>query len=387
MIMKNQTNTDSGIKKHIVVIYTGGTMGTEQFLDGKRQTICSVERFRKVYENVLKLFRPLHISYELCRPKDSTERDWRDVEILYEAIAKWNGRCSAILVIYGTDSMAYAASLISLGLLGTQQGLVTPVVFCGSQSTPMVLGRQIAPTDAYNNLALALKVALEADRLNIADVLLSFGDRILRGITAVKISEAAWNAFDCPGFRPVGNADSRIVGDFAPSLFTELCRNRFTASGDLAPKVKFGGDIVNLIATTNLPARVLTAMIEDKSPPHAIVISAMGEGNVRSTGADSLLTPIRVAQKRGIPICLASPFAGGAVSPTNMHYPSGLRALKAGAIPCGSMTIPAIVAKLAFLHANGLVSSSAPNRIKDYRRWFARDLVGELSGGWPKSLH
>ncbi len=383
---KGRRQAQPAARKSLAVIYTGGTMGTEQLADESRRTICNISRFRAVYRSVFDLFCEIEVSYFICDPEDSTERDWRYVTRLCSLIARLNGRFDAIIVIHGTDSMGYAASLTSFGLLAESRGLETPVIFTGSQGAPAAVGNIATPTDAYNNLALAFKTALEADRANIADVLVCFGDRILRGITAAKISETAWNAFDCPGFRAVGSADSRIVGSGRPTIYRELCRSRFEAEGELAHGRRFSTSIVNIICTTNLPASCVMGMLESRCAPEAVVLSAMGEGNVRSKGPDSLIPVIKSARRKGVPVCLASPYAGGAVSPANMHYPPGRRALEAGAIPCGAMTISAIVAKLAFVLSNGFISRrGCRSAVEDVRGWFARDLIGELGGSWPKT--
>ncbi|MCP3920357.1 MAG: asparaginase [bacterium] len=93
-----------------------------------------------------------------------------------------------VVVIHGTDTMAYTASALAFLF----ENLAKPVVLTGSQ---MPLFR--TPSDARNNLLNAIEVAAHSSPgvPIIPEVLIVFGDRILRGCQATKVSSSARNAF------------------------------------------------------------------------------------------------------------------------------------------------------------------------------------------------
>src|SRR5262249_52517446 len=99
-------------------------------------------------------------------------------------------RYDGIVVIHGTDTMAYTASATSL-LLGP---LPKPVVFTGSQK-PLADVR----TDARQNLVDAALVAT----LPVPEVSIVTHSRAIRGARATKRDAWGFDAFDSPQLAPL----------------------------------------------------------------------------------------------------------------------------------------------------------------------------------------
>jgi L-asparaginase len=95
-----------------------------------------------------------------------------------------------VVVVHGTDTMAYGASALAL-LLGP---LAKPVVLTGAQR-PLTEVR----TDARQNLVDAVFAAT----LPVPEVGIAFASRVLRGARAVKRDAWALASFDSPSCRPL----------------------------------------------------------------------------------------------------------------------------------------------------------------------------------------
>ena len=102
------------------------------------------------------------------------------------------------VVLHGTDTMAYTASALAFLL----QGLQKPVVVTGSQ-IPLCEVRN----DARENIITSLLIAADDD---LPEVCLCFGEKLLRGCRAVKVSADGLNAFDSPNYPPLGRVGIEI---------------------------------------------------------------------------------------------------------------------------------------------------------------------------------
>src|SRR5207302_6779230 len=100
------------------------------------------------------------------------------------------GAHDGVVVVHGTDTMAYTASALGL-LLGP---LPKPVVLTGAQR-PLVEVR----TDARENLIDAALVAT----LAVPEVSIVMGSRALRGARATKRDAWGFDAFDSPNCPPL----------------------------------------------------------------------------------------------------------------------------------------------------------------------------------------
>ena len=111
---------------------------------------------------------------------------------MLRTIKKHYNNYDGFIIVHGTDTMAYSASALSFGL----RGLGKPVVFTGSQ-IPLSRVRN----DGINNMLCSLRYVSLYD---IPEVVIVFGNRILRGNRSVKISSNRIDAFGSPNFRNIG---------------------------------------------------------------------------------------------------------------------------------------------------------------------------------------
>ncbi len=133
---------------------------------------------------------------------DSTNIEPKHWDQMADVIAENYNKYDGFLIVHGTDTMAYTSSALSFVL----QNIGKPVVITGAQ----IPGSKIE-TDARSNLVNAARVAT----LDTSGVMIAFGDRIIQGTHASKISATKLNAFDSLNQKPLGEirTDIRFSGD------------------------------------------------------------------------------------------------------------------------------------------------------------------------------
>ncbi|MBX3227217.1 MAG: asparaginase [Labilithrix sp.] len=248
-------------------------------------------------------------------------------------------RYDGIVVVHGTDTMAYTASALAL-LLGP---VPKPVVLTGSQK-PLVDAR----TDARQNLVAASLVAT----LRVPEVAIVFGDQALRGVRATKKDAWGFDAFASPHVAPLVDLglDVEVASHVLPpgelAAFDDRLEPRV-----LAVRVFPGLD----------PTLVRAAV---RSGVRGLVLEGYGTGNVPL----ALLPALEDAQAKGVPVVVVSQCLRGFVDLS--RYEGGAMAAATGAISAKDMTVEAAVAKLMI----GIARHGTGDAL---RRWFATSIVGE----------
>ncbi len=252
------------------------------------------------------------------------------------------GAYDGIVVVHGTDTMAYSTSALAF-LLGP---LPRPVVFTGAQR-PLAEVR----TDARENLVDAALVAT----LPVPEVSIAFASRVFRGARAMKRDAWALEAFDSPNCPPLVELGLGVeVADHvrAPSPLAP-----FDARVDarvLAVRVFPGLD----------PAIVQGALA---AGVRGMVLEAYGTGNFPHLSG-SLIPALEEAKERGVPVVVVSQCPRGFVDLA--RYAGGAAAASAGAISGGDMTREAALAKL-------MVGLGRYGAGEELRAYLESDVVGE----------
>lgn len=343
-------------KPRVKILGFGGTIAMAPDVDGVLKPAKTVT---ELVQQVPNLSEMADVRLEQVLNKDSTNitpNNWRLLARKIEDAQ--NGRSDGVIVTHGTDTMAYTAGAVALAL-GT--GLRIPVVFTGAQLPFVTPG-----SDARFNLENAMRTVLEAKKENIAEVMITFSDKVLRAARAIKISEANFTAFDSPAIPPLASITATGIKfqDFAIrkdwhrplNVKPEFSRQIFTA--EVVP----GLDPNFLLQVIRMPAC------------KGLLLKSLGAGNVPSEGSYSLLHVIKEATKKNIPVLVATKFVGG-----NTHmemYEPGKKALDMGAIPTGDMTDVMAQVKLMWL----LGRSHQPHKdLGELKDKIATNYVGEIT--------
>lgn len=178
-------------RKKIFVLYTGGTIGMSESQQGLAPDTALVETALTPFAYAYSF------DWHICRPLiDSsavTLTDWYDwLKLLREKSAAYDG----ILVLHGTDTLAYTANLFALALPDLKQ----PIVITGSQR-PYHAERSDAP--------LNLATAIAALELNLPQTVIAFNGKLFPAVGSSKTSTEHTDGFDNPHFGALGKWSAR----------------------------------------------------------------------------------------------------------------------------------------------------------------------------------
>ncbi len=301
-------------KPRVLVIKTGGTIGQEKGRDGV---------FRPSEKDYLRKVKGIYeladITVESPANIDSTNMETSHRAMLADLIYKNHGKYDGFVIVHGTDTMVDTGAALTYML----QDLGSPVVLTGSQKSIFVDG-----SDGPNNLYYAVKAAT----LDLGEVVIAFGDKIVRANRAIKISEHGLNAFDTPRVRPVGEIGIDII------LSDERIKRY---NGDPRIFKTFDTNIEVYHQSSGTSTRMFEKYIDDDEV-HGILVPGFGAGNVQ----DRLNPHIKRATERGKPVFVVTNCLLGAADMG--IYAVGSAPLQAGAISAGDLTMKTAIQKLMF---------------------------------------
>ncbi len=333
----------------LLVLYTGGTIGMGPGPDGALVPLD----LRELGVH-LPFIRALPIALDVAtfvEPIDSSTMTPEDWTAIADAIVQHAPGHAGVVVLHGTDTMAYTASALSFLL----EGIDIPIVLTGSQRSVTELR-----SDGRENLVSALAVAalhLRGATL-VPEVTIFFDDVLLRGNRAVKVHASSYRGFASPNFPPLATAGVSI--DFADALVRHPGVGPIRRSGGISDAV------AALRLYPGLDHSVLRAVL-DRPDLRGLVLEAFGAGN-GPTDARFLGT-VRAAVERGVTVVVTTQCGAGGVM--GGLYATGSALLATGAVPGGDMTFEAALTKLM-----ALVDREAP---ADVGRLMQVDLAGELT--------
>ena len=197
--MKNRENR----KAALLLIYTGGTIGMKQ--DLQDQTLKPFD-FREILKEVpeLRKFAFKIDTYTFDPLIDSSDVEPGLWQRLAELIRTRYELYDGFIILHGTDTMSYSASVLSFML----DGLAKPVIFTGSQ-LPIGVPR----TDGKENLISSVEIASAKDADGSAlvpEVCICFDSLLMRGNRTVKVNSEVFRAFQSPNYPPLAEAGINI---------------------------------------------------------------------------------------------------------------------------------------------------------------------------------
>lgn len=334
------------VRKRLLIIYTGGTIGMQQTADGLAPAADLAAEIRHMPElgQAFQTHPPIleTLSYDpLLDSSDMTPGRW--VQIARDILRHYQ-KYDGFVVLHGTDTLAYTASALSYFIERSDK----PVVITGAQ-LPFAYPR----SDARNNLISALEVAANMPEA-MTQVCVVFGSRILRGNRATKVSAKAYDAFDSPRYPHLGAIGIDV--EYNRRRRFPVAFGNFAKQGQLPPD-----DAVALVRLfPGFSASTLRAICGN-SNLRGIVLEAYGAGNGPSQNQDFQDT-IGDAVQRGIVVVVVSQPLDGIVRMSS--YAAGSALARAGAISGRDMTTEAALTKLYYLIALGYSADSIAKKMK-----------------------
>jgi len=334
-------------QKHILIIYTGGTIGMVNTPQGYAPRQAA---FHALLEQMPELHAdsmPRWDIVDLEPPLDSSNITVVEWNAIGRIIADNHPVYDGFVVLHGTDTMAYTASALSFMLRNNTK----PVVLTGSQ-IPLCEIRN----DARDNIITALLIAASD---HVHEVCLYFGGKLLRGNRTIKYSADDLIAFESPNYPALAEAGIAIRYNLSALLPT--CRGKFA----LQPMKNVPIGVIKVFP--GIQFELFDSIMTERL--RGIVIETFGAGNIPGR-ADALLPIIRRASDNGTIIIVCSQCPHGTVSLGAYETSSALKA--AGAVSGYDITTEAAVAKLYYLFSRGLSRDEIRTRME-------KSLRGEIS--------
>jgi L-asparaginase len=272
--------------------------------------------------------------------RDSATLEPAQLLELVRIIREESQDCEGVVLIHGTDTMAYTASV--LGFLLADLG--KPVVLTGSQR-PLAYIR----SDARGNLVDAVTLATRG----VAEVGICFGDHWLRGVAAEKTSVHRYEAFESPNLPALAELGLHVQIHPHAGVFP-----RQVPAG-------VGGALTSQLETyTPFPGMPWRLPAEGT---RGVLLQGFGAGNL-PMGRPDLRALFAHCTARDLPVVITSQCLSGGVDLAT--YELGAMALDLGAISGGLHTRWAALAKMA-------LTLGAGGGTETVRRAFAQSWAGE----------
>lgn len=322
--------------QNLLVLYTGGTIGMQMTDAGLAPASGFEARLRAEQFKHPQRAVPAWTFGELLPPLDSanmTQANW--LAMRDAIVAGVDAGHDAVLVLHGTDTLAYSAAALSFLLLG----LPVPVLLTGSMQPAGGAG-----SDAWPNLFGALDVLAQGVAPGVH---VYFNGNLLHGACTSKLKSEAFDAFvEAQRLRRGVKAEH-----LPPALDYRQPRQPVT----LAVQPLFPG----------LAAEQLRAVLA--SGVRGLLLECYGSGT-GPTADGAFVSVLRDAHAAGVVIAAISQCPQGHVE--FGIYAAGSQLAAAGVISGDGMTREAALGKLFSLLGAGLDQAET-------ERWFCLDLCGE----------
>jgi L-asparaginase len=334
--------------KRVLILHTGGTLG----MSARRPSALAPDTYaHEILTRVPELAALATIETRILCNLDSSDVGPDEWSALADEVAAARAAHDGIVVIHGTDTMAYTAAALSFAL----GGLDRPVVLTGSQRP---LGE--IRSDARRNLVDAVDLATR----DIPEVGVCFDGTLLRGNRATKGDAWSYTAFASPNCPPL----ARLGLDVEIAPHVRRPGGAFAVDGRFDPRVAVC--FVTPGMDPGLVERLGTG--EAEAGARGVVLAAFGVGNVPMR-ARSVATAIKRLVDGGVTVAVVTQAHAGAVDLS--LYANGVALRDAGALSGGDMGIEAAVAKL--MHALARFPDDAAARAS----YFVSDVAGERGDG------
>jgi L-asparaginase len=335
------------IRKRILIIYTGGTIGMVR--DHLSHALKPID-FKSITQLIpeLKYLNCKIDFHSFQKPIDSSNVQpllWTE---LAKVIEKNYSSCDGFVILHGTDTMAYSSSALSFIFENPSK----PIIFTGSQ---LPLG--VIRTDAKRNLITTVEIA--ASETVVPEVCIYFNNQLFRGNRAEKFTSSRFDAFQSPNYPALAEAGTEI------RFNKDVIRRAGTRKIKIHNKA-FDTNIALIRIYPGLKNEIVRATLSAKKLK-AVVLETYGSGNAPTD--KWFVDLLKKAVRKGTIILNVSQCSGGIVE--QGKYETSLQLKRAGVISGGDITREAAITKLMFLLGQGLKKSEMENLLQ-------QDLRGEM---------
>ncbi|EMS2656899.1 asparaginase [Neisseria gonorrhoeae] len=245
------------MKQKIFVLYTGGTIGMTQSSAGLRPDTALVGQALAPFSD------GMDFDWHVCEPLiDSSAvqlQNWCAwLDIIAAALPQYDG----VLVLHGTDTLAYTANMFALAL----QGLDKPIVLTGSQWP-----YNAESSDAPRNLV----TAVAAFPLGLKQTLIAFDGKLYPAVGSSKISTETAAGF--------GNAHFGVLAEWDETRGWHNVRipNQDAADVSDGLEIRYPDPQAKIAVRTLIPGFAVQELADGlgQLPAQALILQSYGHGN------------------------------------------------------------------------------------------------------------
>lgn len=320
----------------VLILYTGGTFGMDVRSQKKGKGSLEVLKLspallrKKVRTHVPEIGDLAHCDIEIVVNKDSSHIGPKEWVLFGEKIRTSSKNYDGVVLLHGTDTLAYTASALSFLLAPCP----CPVVITGAQR-PLAAIR----SDARRNLISAVEIAAKGPRPLVNQVSVFFDDYLFQGNRVRKRSATEFAAFESPKFPPLASVGTEIRYQNQPSARAPKARNG-------AQKTRFSHSFSERVGLLHLTAGFPARAIREKllTSLDGLVLVSFASGTAPTHDPEFLLL-LRQARELGIPIVITTEGTGGVVP----QYVASDALFSEGCHWAGDMTLECAFVKTSLL--------------------------------------
>lgn len=337
------------MSKKLLLIYTGGTIG---MIKDYKSGALKPFNFHNLINHIPEI-QSLDVKIDFIafkKPIDSSDVTidaWINLaNIIKNNYNNYNG----FIILHGTDTMSYTASMLSFMI----QGLDKPIILTGSQ---LPIGD--LRTDAKENLITSIYYAhsYTNEKADIQEVCIFFEHKLYRGNRTTKFSAEHFDAFISPNYPVLG--ESGVNLDLSHEYLLKSTEN-FSIDIEIDNNI----DIFTFFPgkNTNLLKECINSEIK------GIILRTFGSGNIPSD--KETLSTIQKAKELGKEIVVITQCIRGEVNFGKYINSKIFKDLNL--INGYDITVEAATTKLMWLLGKQLPS-------EQIRILFEKDICGELT--------
>ncbi|MCY4418868.1 MAG: asparaginase [Cytophagales bacterium] len=330
------------------ILYTGGTFGMRK--DLRKAEFLPLSHILKRIPEVREFNMPLRV-FSWDRPMDSSHMIPEDWIRISRHIRKYYEESRGFLILHGTDSLSYTASMLSHIL----RPLRKAILLTGAQ-VPLEASR----SDARQNLLSSLEI-LKEERIR-SEVAICFQHLLLRGNRSTKVDTTSYASFQSPRFPPLAHVGVDI--EYKSSLFLPPAKDHVPPQTQDACETQ----VMLIKIFPGMEPRFLIQLLKH-TEIKGLLFETLGAGHMLLS--KSLNHSLKSVQERGSHIAHVSQATRGKVKNS---YAAAQPLSDLGVVGCKDMTTEAALTKMMFLLGNN------PNlSAESFSKHMTRPWAGECS--------